>query len=455
MANFFTHNLNANTTVKGLILLTLPLSLARLVPELNFLFNSVFLGHLGTRELAYAALTGVYYLIFTAIGIGLSNSILSMISRQAGENNRQEILNTLKHGFLIAFTLSATAIVFTFFFNPSVLRFVGVNETDTLVVCKFLNIRIFGLIFILGFQLCNSFLICIRETKWILVASIVEALVNIFFDYIFIFGGLGINAMGINGAAYASVLSEIIGLFTMIAVIALNKFSIKYEIPNRFNFQIQLLKKVLYQALPLMGQYALSIIAWWFFYLLINKNYTYEEQAASQTMRNLFGISGVFSWAFGATTNTVLSNLLGQGKKDEFKPTLFRILKISCIGMLFFVLIINCFPYQIFSIFGQGKIFGSAGISLLRVVSSAMLLLTISVMWLNAVVSTGNTKFVLFIELMSTVFYSTYVYFVIHRFHLDISVAWMSEWIYWSVILIMSYWYINKKFLHVNNISIK
>ena len=73
-----------------------------------------FLGHLGTTELAYAALSGVYYLIFAAMGYGLSNAILSMISRQAGENNRLNIVNTLRHGYLLAAILAFVAIVLLF-----------------------------------------------------------------------------------------------------------------------------------------------------------------------------------------------------------------------------------------------------------------------------------------------------------------------------------------------------
>ncbi|MBK9689105.1 MAG: hypothetical protein IPO65_15645 [Saprospiraceae bacterium] len=109
-----THDLKVDTSVKGIILLTLPISLARLVPELNFLFNAIFLGHLGTKELAYAALTGVYYLIFAAMGYGLSNAILSMISRQAGENNRINIINTLRHGYIVAALLAGLATGITF-----------------------------------------------------------------------------------------------------------------------------------------------------------------------------------------------------------------------------------------------------------------------------------------------------------------------------------------------------
>ncbi len=432
-------SLLADTTFKGIVMLTLPISIARLIPELNFLFNSIFLGHLGTQELAYAALTGVYYLIYAAIGYGLSNAILSMISKQAGENRRDGIINTLRHGYILATILFVIGLVVTFFIIKPLMVSIGIKQIDANAVSAFMNIRIFGLLFLYGYQLSNSYLICIHETKWLLIGSLVEAVANIVLDYWFIFGGFGIKAMGLNGAAYASVLSEIIGFATVGLVIVSKKFSIKYDIPNAWKYSKTLLTKVFVQASPLMAQYAISIIAWWLFYIAINKNYSYVEQAASQTMRNLFGLSGVFSWAFGATTNTMVSNLIGQGKYEEVFPTIKRILLISCTGMFGFIIVVNLIPELIFALYGQKEAFQSVGVSMLRVVTSAMLLLTAGCIWLNAVVATGNTKFVFLTELTSITGYLCYVYYVIEVKHYSASVAWMSELLYWSVMLVMSY----------------
>ncbi|HRD07321.1 MAG: MATE family efflux transporter [Saprospiraceae bacterium] len=437
-----TESLKADTTVKGIILLTLPISLARLVPELNFLFNAIFLGHLGTTELAYAALSGVYYLIFAAMGYGLSNAILSMISRQAGENNRLNIVNTLRHGYLLAAILAFVAIVITFFGLHSIMVNLGVSLPDAHAVSGFMNIRIFGLIFLFGYQLSNSYLICIQETKWLLFASVIESVVNIILDYWFIFGGWGLTPMGFNGAAYASVISEIVGFAAVGFLIVYKKFSIKYDIPNIFEYKSKLLKSVFIQASPLMAQYAISIIAWWIFYVLINRNYNYAEQAASQAMRNLFGISGVFSWAFGASTNTILSNILGQGRRADFLPVLKRIMYISATGMLIFIVLVNLIPNTVFALYGQQQEFSNVGTLLLRVVTSAMLMLTIGVIWLNAVVATGNTRFVFLTELTSIIAYLIYVFYVIEVKHFSVSVAWMSEWLYWTVMFLMSFFYI-------------
>ncbi|MBK6565621.1 MAG: hypothetical protein IPG18_10620 [Saprospiraceae bacterium] len=85
------HSLQVDTSVKGILFLTLPISLAKLVPELNYLFNAVFLSQLGVKELGLVGLVGVYYLIFSAIGYGLNNALLAIMSRRAGENNRDAI----------------------------------------------------------------------------------------------------------------------------------------------------------------------------------------------------------------------------------------------------------------------------------------------------------------------------------------------------------------------------
>ena len=58
---------------------------------------------------------------------------------------------------------------------------------------------------------------------------------------------------------------EIVGFAAVGFLISIQKFSIKYDIPNIFEYKSKLLKSVFIQASPLMAQYAISIIAWWIF----------------------------------------------------------------------------------------------------------------------------------------------------------------------------------------------
>jgi multidrug resistance protein, MATE family len=198
------------------------------------------------------------------------------------------------------------------------------------------------------------------------------------------------------------------------------------------------------QGLPLMSQYAISTASWWVFFILISRNYTYSEQAVTQAMRNLFGLSGVFSWAFGSSANTIISNLIGQGRAEEIFDIIRRMSIISFTGMFVFVSVLNIYPSLFLDLFGQGDDFVSSGVGPLRVVSLAMLVLCIGVIWLNAVVATGKTKMVFYIELVGIISYLVYVWLVTEKLGLGLEVAWMSEWVYWGIMFLLSYLYLKR-----------
>ena len=191
-----------------------------------------------------------------------------------------------------------------------------------------------------------------------------------------------------------------------------------------------------------MSQYAISIIAWWFFFIMVSRNYDHEAQAISQSMRNIFGLSGVFSWAFGSATNTIISNVIGQGKENEVGKLIAKISTISCTGMVFLVILLNIWPETFLGLYGQPATFMARAYEPLRIVSVAMILLVFGVIWLNAVVASGKTTIVFYIELIGILAYLAYNYLVMEVYKMSISVAWMSEWIYWSVMFFFSFWYI-------------
>ncbi|HLO55831.1 MAG TPA: MATE family efflux transporter [Saprospiraceae bacterium] len=437
-------SLKVDTSVWGIILLTLPISMAKLIPEINYLINATFLGHLGSVELAMAGITGVYYLIFSALGYGLNNALLAIMSRRAGEENRNEIFSTLWHGLLLSTGLATLFMIGTWLFVHPLMVMVGIDPEAAKMASDFLDIRVCGLFFLYSLQMQNAYLISLQQTKYLIVIALIQSSLNLALDYGLIFGKLGLPEMGFNGAAYASVISEFIGMLTIIVLIRGLRISSKFNIKPVYTFSIKTIKLVFTQGLPLMSQYAISTGSWWVFFILISRNYTYSEQAVTQAMRNLFGLSGVFSWAFGSSANTIISNLIGQGRAEEIFDIIRKMSIISFTGMFVFVSILNIYPSLFLDLYGQGDDFVSSGLGPLRVVSLAMLILCIGVIWLNAVVATGKTKIVFYIELVGIISYLVYVWLVTEKFGLGLEVAWMSEWVYWGIMFLLSYIYLKR-----------
>jgi multidrug resistance protein, MATE family len=435
-------SLKVDTSIKGIILLTLPISMAKLIPELNYLINAAFLGHMGTKELSLVGITGVYYLIFSAIGYGLNNALLSIMSRRAGEDSRNEIFSSLWHGVILGLILAVLFSGLTWIFVLPVMIWSGIELEGAIMASGFLDIRILGLFFLYSLQMQNAFLISIQKTRFLIIIALIQSSTNLLLDYTMIFGNFGFPEMGFNGAAYASVISEAVGMFTVFMIIVLMKIKKNYGISPDFSIYFSKFKLVFTQGFPLMSQLAISTGAWWVFFILVSRNYNPDDQAISQTMRNLFGLGGVFSWAFGSSANTIISNLIGQGRQEEIFSILKKMVTISVAGMSILVLFLNLFPGTFLGLFGQKEAFIEMGTGTLRIVSAAMIILCVGVIWLNAVVATGKTQVVFWIEVAGIVAYLIYVWIVIEVMKMSIEVAWMSEWIYWIVLFLPSYFYL-------------
>src|SRR6185295_13442998 len=140
-------DLRLQTGYKQILGMAMPISLAILVPQINFITNNIFLGGLGEQSLAAAGITGVYYLIFAVIGNGLNNGLQSLIARRAGQNLPKEIGQLFFHGVWVALGIAAIGILITYLIAPLILRYT-IHETAVAdQVIEFILIRIWGLPF--------------------------------------------------------------------------------------------------------------------------------------------------------------------------------------------------------------------------------------------------------------------------------------------------------------------
>jgi MATE family multidrug resistance protein len=200
--------LRLNTSYRQILFMALPISLAMLVPQINFITNNIFLGMLGEQELASAGITGVYYLIFAVIGNGLNNGLQALIARRAGQNLPKEIGRLFFNGVWVALGIAALGIGATYLFAPLVLRTFIHDPLIADQVIDFLLIRIWGLPFLYLYVMRNALLVGTNQTRFLVWGTLAEALVNIVLDYGMIFGHWGLPAIGFNGAAYASIIAE-------------------------------------------------------------------------------------------------------------------------------------------------------------------------------------------------------------------------------------------------------
>lgn len=442
MSSSTIHNeLQVEISNRQILNIAMPISLAILVPQVNFFTNNIFLGHYNQHSLATASITGVYYLIFSMIGFGLNNGLQTLIARRAGENRPDEIGRIFGQGVFISFIIAAAGILLTWFVAPYILKNT-IHETSIATdAIIFLKIRIWGLPFLYVYQMRNALLVGTNNSKYLVSGTLAETVANVLFDYLFIFGKFGFPEMGLNGAAFASIIAEFTGMAVIFLVIHYKGITKRFALFSHFKWERKSASSILSLSLPLMFQLALSIISWEFFYILI-EHHGQQALAVSSVMRNIFGMTGCLTWAFAATSTAMVSNIIGQGMRDKVQYLIRKIVKLSAGAAIIIAILINIFPQQLLSIFGQDEAFIIAGIPVIRVVSSAMVLMSVSVVWLSAITGTGNSNVTLLIEFISIILYCTFVYIVLEKYFLPITYGWMSEWLYWTIMFLLSFAYI-------------
>ncbi|MEP6616878.1 MAG: MATE family efflux transporter [Ginsengibacter sp.] len=439
MINVADTSLQVKITNRQILQIALPISAALIIPNINFITNNIFLGGLGERELGNAGTVGVYYLILMVSGNGLGNALQALISRRGGEGHVGEISKLFAQGIRIALQFALAGMLLTWFIAPLCLK-PFIKPENFQAEMNFLRIRIWGLPFLYLFQTGNAFLVGTLNSRYMMIGTIGEALVNIFFDYALIYGAFSFPELGFNGAAAASVIAEFSGMAIVYIVIFKQGLKKRFNLFKDFSYDRVNSRSILKMSGPLVLQFAISLITWLVFFILLEK-YGERAKAISNTMRNVFGILGIFLWAFASASNIMVSNLIGQNLQHKVISAITKIMKLSVGATFCLLVILNVFAEKFFRIFGQSGDFVRDAIPVLRVVSVGMLCMSISSIWLNAVTGTGKTKMNLLIEFVAVIFYLCYIYLVMVKYKFSLAITWTNEIVYWSVIFSIAFWY--------------
>ena len=433
-------DLKVKVSNRQILSIAFPITLAILVPQINMLTNSIFLGRLSNEALGNAGITGVFYLIFAVAGNGMNNALQTVFSRNAGGGNADAFKYILTQGIRMSLQLAFICILFTWLIAPYIMQAVADPKAYPEEM-SFLKIRILGLPFLYLFQMGNAFLVSSLNSKFLMIGFIFEALMNVLFDYLLIFGNWGFPEMGFNGAAVASVIAEGSGMLVVFLVLVITGLKKKYQLLQNFKYYKTYSKEILNVSVPLVFQYVISVTTWLVFFLLIETRGTMAK-AISNVMRNVFGLAGVFVWAFASTTNAMVANLVGQQRHDQVLPIIKMIMFWSVGLCMLMVGVLNIFPGAFFRLFGQDDSFVTEGIPVIRIVSLGLIFMSIANIWLNGITGTGKTRMNLIIEVFAIVLYLLYTWYFMKLNYISLAMAWSNEFIYWTTIFLLSFIYL-------------
>ncbi|MDR0763224.1 MAG: MATE family efflux transporter [Bacteroidales bacterium] len=443
--------MNERVTYKRIFAIAFPIILSQLAQNVVAIADTMFLGNVGETELAAAALGTIFYQIFFMFMWGFGVGTQITIARVRGENHEKSIGRIFQHSIFFMFCASLIILLLYYMFGRTVMDTLISSQTVLNATMEYLDARVWGYPFAFIGAAFMAFYIGIARTKIISYAAIAIGIVNIIGDYLLIFGHNGFPAMGIAGAAWASVFSETVWVIIFFAV-SITKNNKRYRLYQRFPLHKSLFGRLFKISYPTMLQFLFSFGTYFCFLILI-EGMGQRSLAIANIARSCYTIFLIPIWGFTSTVASLTAYFLGRSRAmhniatHENVNRLIDTLVIKSILLGFVCITVVVLPFFIFSntllgLFTQDISLVHDSMSAVLIVTTAAYLMCIAQIIFNVVIGHEKTKHAFVIELITIACYILYAWLIIKQWHVSIAVAWTTEHLYTILIFALSFGYL-------------
>jgi putative MATE family efflux protein len=342
--SFLSKYVGTKAFYKAVLAIVIPVVIQNGVSQFVSVLDNLMVGQIGTEQMSGVAIANQLIFVFNLTIFGGLSGASIFGAQFAGKKDTDGIRHVLRFKLLVCACVCAAALVILGFFHRPLLNLFlheSGTEGDLAATLEFgsqyVLIMLIGLI-PSALSMCYAF--SLRETGETfipMVGSGSAVLVNLLFNYLLIFGKLGFPALGVLGAAIATVISRFVELAIMLvyAHTHTKRFPFFRGVYRSLRVPKGLAKQIVIKGTPLLLNEAL----WSLGMTTMMQCYSTRGISAvaalniSSTVSNLFNI--VFM-SIGSSIGIIVGNLLGANKLEEAKDTDKKIIALSVGTCLFF-----------------------------------------------------------------------------------------------------------------------
>lgn len=385
--------------IKRLLLtMSFPIMISMLVQALYNIVDSMFIARVSQDALAAVSLCYPIQMIMVAVACGTGVGVNALLSRYLGQRKQKEANKVAIHGLFTAICNWMVFAVIGLFFSNA---FLHLFSDDAQIVDMGINYMQICTIFSFGVFVQITYERIMQSTGNTIYNMIIQgvgALVNIILDPIFIFGMFGLPAMGVAGAAIATVVGQIIAMILGIIITQKKVQEIQLHIRD-FHIDTMILRSMYRIGIPaILMQSIMSFMTVMMNMILVS---------FSETAVSVFSIyyklqQFVFMAVLGMNNALIpiLSYNYGAGKRERIKETIRFALLVACVIMVIGTFIFQLFPTQLLFLFDAKENMLTIGIPALRIISLSFLFAGISMVLCSTFQALGSPNHSLLITLL-------------------------------------------------------
>lgn len=317
------------TFYKMVLLIAVPIMIQNGITNFVGLLDNIMIGQIGTEQMSGVAIVNQLLFVYQLCLFGAVSGAGIFTAQYFGQKNHEGIRQTVRLKLWMVTLITLVTVLFLLFWGDSLISLYlqgdGTVESaaNTLRYGRqYLTIMLPGLIPFALMQVYSSTLRECGQTVLPMKAGVIAVFVNLILNYILIYGKLGLPALGVRGAAIATVASRIVEA----AIVLIHTHTHRKENPfaeglyASLKVPASLTAKIIAKGTPLL----LNETLWGAGMAMLTQCYSVRGLGViaainiSNTINNVFNIVFI---ALGDSVAIIVGQLLGAGKMDEARDT--------------------------------------------------------------------------------------------------------------------------------------
>jgi putative MATE family efflux protein len=303
-----------------LIRLTIPMLFGIMGMVVFNLIDTVYVGRLGTEELAALSFTFPVVMVVTSIGLGIGVGASSLISFAIGEGNHTKVQRITSDSLVLSLILVAIFITIGYFTIDPLFTALGATPSILKFIREYMEIWYLGVPFVIVPMVGSNALRAKGDMKTPAAIMLTIVVVNIILDPLLIFGLGPFPQLGLKGAAIATVFARGLSLFMGLYFLHFRDNMLTFKSPG-FTEVMRSWKSILSIALPASGARIIVPIAIGVVTHLISQYGSAPVAAYGAASRAEFFIMAIIM-AIGSVMNPFVGQNIGANKVDRAKDAL-------------------------------------------------------------------------------------------------------------------------------------
>lgn len=298
------------------IKLVLPVAVQSLITTGINLMDTVMLGSFGELQLSASALANQFVMLFQIFCMGVGCGAAVLTAQYWGSKELSKLRQVMTLMFRIVLVAGMACMLFVMGNSAWILSVYTKDEQVIMYGVKYMKILQYTLIFYAVSIVSTQVLRSVKMMRIPMYSSCISFFLNIFFNYVFIFGKFGMPRLEIQGAAIGTLVARVFEMCFIMGYILFVEKKIQYRIKDLFRPCIGQIGKFARYSIPVMvsdmllgvGNSAVSVVM----------GHIGAGFVAANSVTNVTShISTILVMGFATAASSVVGNTLGEGEEER------------------------------------------------------------------------------------------------------------------------------------------